>query len=151
MVAGRPKLSLAVANASGALKAHPNRYVDDDNLTNHPLGPPAPMIIDNNLVQEWFSLKGSIGWLTEADRHLLETTCVYYAHFKECIAIRVPIMDDDGRVIDGQFARYLDHRANALYLRLLEKLGACPTSRPKVVPPGKKPGDKTTRTKPQWW
>lgn len=150
MVAGRPKLSIEIANATGAAKAHPERYRDAADLTQHSLGPPAPFIIDEGLADNWNYWVRSISWLTEADRRLVELACTYRANAVELARNRVPYINPDTKqIVDGVMLIEVDHRATALEIRLLEKLGATPTSRPKVVPPGHKGGHITRRK--DWW
>lgn len=163
MTAGRPKLALATAEATGAIKANPNRYMGDVDLSLHPLGPPSPPIIANGLLDEWMFIVKSVSWLTEADRRLVELACVYRANFWRRAAYRRLIVEDDDGNIDGgwklpfgrvltddeMFLMFVDDKSTGLELRLLEKMGCTPTSRPKVTPAGKMAGGRVKREK--WW
>jgi hypothetical protein len=150
MVAGRPKLALTVAHATGAAIANPDRYRDNAELSLHPLGPPSPCIIEDGIVNDWFSVAYSASWLTEADRRLVEIACYYRANFRENIRIKVPFIDDDGVAHPEIMMFNIDHKAIGMELRILEKLGCTPVSRPKVTPGGKFAGGKVKRRE-QWW
>lgn len=161
MTAGRPKLAIADAYATGAAIANPQRYQASVDLTLHPLGPPSPDIIDNGLTDEWLFIVKSVSWLTEADRRLVELACVYRANFWRRAAYRRLIVeDDDGKIDTGwqlpygkvltheeMFLMFVDDKATGLELRILEKLGCTPTSRPKVTPPN----GKSSGRRKDWW
>lgn len=144
-----PKLALATAIATGAADANPRRYANDVDLTLHPMGPPSPEIVDADLVYEWLNLVRSISWLTEADRRLCELACLYRANGWMTAQQRVPYVDEDGVIHPETMMFQIDHKATTVELRILEKLGCTPTSRPKVTVPGKNPGDRVKRAK--WW
>lgn len=148
MVAGRPKLALQTAIATGAVLNHPERHRPSIDLSHHMLGPPSPEIIEDGLANEWFRVINAINWLTEADRRLVELACVYRAHFWEMVRMKVPYVDDDGTVHPDVMVYNIDHKAVANELRILEKLGCTPTSRPKVTPAN---GKSSGRRKEMWW
>jgi hypothetical protein len=142
---GRPKLALTVAHATGAINRNPDRYKSDIDLSLHPLGPPSPEIVDAGLINEWFFIIRSVSWVTEADRRLVELACHYRADFWERTRFKVPYVDSDGTTHPDIMVFDIDHRAVGLELRILEKLGCTPTSRPKVTPPGKMAGGRVKR------
>lgn len=162
-----PKLSLATAEATGAIKANPNRYSADIDLSLHPLGPPSPEIMKNDLVDEWMFIVKSVSWLTEADRALVEIACLYRANRWRLAAFRSPIglgisqQTDTGRRRSVELSARpndgdpdlmfiaTDDKATGIELRILEKMGCTPTSRPKVTPAGKMAGGRVKREK--WW
>lgn len=148
---GRPKLALAVAHATGAVLANPNRYQSDIDLSLHPIGPPSPCIIEDGIINDWFSVVNSASWLTEADRRLVEIACYYRANFQASTRIKVPYVDEVGKVYPHIMMFNIDDKAVGVELRVLEKLGCTPTSRPKVTPAGKFAGGKVTRRKDAWW
>jgi len=154
-----PKLALATAEATGAAKANPARYRENIDLSIHPLGPPSPAIINEGLIDEWMDLVRSVSWLTEADRRLVEMACKYRANRWRLAAYRMPILADDGQTNDllerGKWPEemtliHMDHRANMAELRVLEKLGCTPTSRPKVTPGDRLAGGRVKRRE-KWW
>jgi hypothetical protein len=147
MTQGRPKLSLATAVATGAALVNPGRYAASIDLSNHMLGPPSPEIIEQGLVQEWLFVIRAVSWLTEADRRLVELACTYRANFWDSIRVKVPYVDENGTIFPDVMLFALDHKANALELRILEKLGCTPTSRPKVTPPN----GKSSGRRKDWW
>jgi hypothetical protein len=147
MTQGRPKLSLATAVATGAALINPGRYAASIDLSNHMLGPPSPEIIEQGLVQEWLFVIRAVSWLTEADRRLVELACTYRANFWESIRVKVPYVDENGTIFPDVMLFALDHKANAFELRILEKLGCTPTSRPKVTPPN----GKSSGRRKDWW
>jgi hypothetical protein len=156
MGAGRPALALATAQATGANIIHPERYRDAADLLTFALGPPTPWIVAQGLIEEWQFIVCAITWLTEADRALVEIACVYRANRRRLAAYRRPIVDDDLIVpamltdVQNLLLIPVDDKATGIELRILEKLGATPVSRPKVVPPGHK-GGRVTRKKDGWW
>lgn len=145
-----PKLALSVARATGAVINHPERYKSDFDLSLYPLGPPTPCIIEDGIINDWFSVVNSASWLTEADRRLVEIACYYRANFRENIRVKVPFIDDDGVAHPEIMMFNIDHKAVGMELRILEKLGCTPTSRPKVTPAGKFAGGRVKRQDP-WW
>jgi hypothetical protein len=159
IVMGRAKLALATAEATGAAIANPARYRENIDLSIHPLGPPSPAIINEGLIDEWMDLVRSVSWLTEADRRLVEMACKYRANRWRNAAFRTLILVDD-KQSDELIARgvwpeemtliHMDHRANMAELRVLEKLGCTPTSRPKVTPGDRLAGGKVKR-RDKWW
>lgn len=155
MTAGRPKLAFAEAFATGATVNHPERYQSSVDLTLHPLGPPSPEIVEAGLIDQWMVHVKTISWLTEADRRLVELACLYRANFWQLAAYRSPIVDDDKQGLriptrspgDRDWTYAVDHKAVAIELRILEKLGCTPTSRPKVTPPS----GKSSGRRKDWW
>lgn len=151
-----PKLAYDVAQATGATVRNPERYQDAEALPTDPLGPPSPEIVAEGLMGEWSFITKSIGWLTEADRRLVELACIYRANNWRRARHRLPMIDDD-LIVPARLERvedllliFVDDKAVNVELRILEKLGATPASRPKVVPPGHK-GGKIKRKKDGWW
>lgn len=160
-----PKLAIATAIATGAVKNHPDRYQSSVDLSIHPLGPPSPEIIENDLVNEWMFIVQSVSWLTEADRALVEIACIYRANRWRLASFRSPIATEAlqigatgrrrsielfARANDGDPDLMLlatDPKATTTELRILEKLGCTPTSRPKVTPPS----GKSSGRRKDWW
>lgn len=151
-----PKLALVTAEATGAARANPNRYRDSEHLETIPLGPPSPEIIAEGLLNQWNFFRASVPWATEADRALIEIACLYRANSWRLARYRRPIIDDKSELIatlnalnDDAWLYEIDHRAKGMELRVLEKLGCTPTSRPKVTPPGHQGG--RIKRKEKWW
>lgn len=151
MVAGRPPLPLATAIATGAAIKNPGRYRAPETLDLYPLhtAPVSPHIIDDGLVEHWDFYLNCLGWLTEADRRLVEKACAYRANSLQRMRHKVPYIDTDGNTHPDIMLYDLDHRAEGIELRILERLGATPTTRPKVTPPGHKGGP--IKRKQDWW
>jgi hypothetical protein len=165
MTAGRPKLALQTAIATGAVIANPQRYQASIDLSLHPLGPPSPEIFDNDLADQWLFFVKSVSWLTEADRGLVELACMYRANRWRLASFRSPIgfgitqtTETNRRRNVELFARpnngdpdlmfiAVDDKATAIELRILEKLGCTPTSRPKVTPAN----GKSSGRRKDWW
>lgn len=153
---GRHNLALVTAEATGAVKANPNRYRDAAELDHVPLGPPSPEIVAQGLAEHWIFYTQRVTWLTEADRRLVEKACAYRANSLRLLLYREPIIDDKSNMVatmkalnEEPFLFVLDHKAEGMELRILEKMGCTPTSRPKVTPPGHKGGP--IARKKQWW
>lgn len=151
-----PKLSVVTAHATGAAIRNPERYSDAVDLTTIPLGPPSPEIIEEGLLNQWNFYRACISWATEADRRLIEKACLYRANSWKLARYRLPIIDDKSKLVptdralaEDAWLYELDHKAEGIELRILEKLGCTPTSRPKVTPPGHKGGQ--IARKKQWW
>ncbi len=143
MRTGRPQISLAVAQAKGAIVHNPERFegrIDTQaNLELVPIGPISPDLADDpRLVVVWSSIVREVKWLRESDRQLVEVCCL----LREDLLSSVPrVRDPVEFTVKGKMVPRLNFEAINMLLRVLSCMGATPTTVGKVFTGAKTDGD----------
>lgn len=132
---GRPQIPLHVAEATGSLLQHPERFVgrveNQTTLDELKLGMPSVFIAsDPELACMWMSFSREWPWLRESDRPLLEVACVLRARFIEA-------------AVSGA-ERLMSNADMNTYIRIMQTCGGTPATVGKLLMP-KKDDEKVTK------